>query len=305
MCPGCRAILDADAAKCPYCGWEIARTRVRREGGLVERACAPLGGLAAAIGLANALLFVLTTVANTRVLPGLLEERGIEVPDPGALLVTSILGPSSITVLLLGGFEPGHVLLGGQAWRALSAPFLHFGILHIACNLSALLWLAPLAVEAWGAARALTIYLLGGIAACAAGLGWHLLAPILGIEYAAGVGAGASGAICALAGALGAIGLRVGGRRGRAMWLEMVKPVGLILLLGVVLEFTGGPFRLGTAEHAGGLLFGTLAGLVVSFGVRARGDPAAVRAWDFAAVALSLATVASLVPGFVALSRAA
>jgi len=82
----------------------------------------------------------------------------------------------------------------------------------------------------------------------------------------------------------------------------MVKAVGFILVLGLVLAWTGSAFQFDNSAHLGGFLFGLGAGFACDFGVRSRGNPTAVKAWDAAAVALSLLTVASFVPPALALA---
>ena len=300
MCPGCRALLDPEDARCPYCGWDVRVTGVRRSGGLVDRAAAGFGGVSSLLLFANALVAVLLVVAHMRA--ALLDPDG--APGPVASALEGVLHPEGGIVALAGAVVPGLVLEGGEWWRLLTAAFLHFGLIHIGVNMMALRNLGGLVEEACGGGKALALYLLAGAAGSAAGVVAHVLKPHLGLAAAPYCAAGASGAICGWAGLVAALGFRIGGAQGKALWTSMLKTVGFILVLGIVLEFTKSGFRLDNWGHGGGFLFGLAAGFLCSFGVRARSNPAAVRAWDAAAVVLSLATLAAFVPPFLDLARA-
>lgn len=82
--------------------------------------------------------------------------------------------------------------LGGQSWRLISAVFLHIGIIHILANMWALWNLGALSEMIFGRKFYLPIYLLTGIAGNIASLAVHPGA----------IGAGASGAIFGIAGAM-------------------------------------------------------------------------------------------------------
>lgn len=82
--------------------------------------------------------------------------------------------------------------LGGQSWRLITSVFLHIGIIHILANMWALWNLGALAEMIFGRKFYLPIYLLTGIAGNIASLAIHHNSP----------GAGASGAIFGIAGAM-------------------------------------------------------------------------------------------------------
>jgi rhomboid protease GluP len=309
MCPGCRAILEPGAPVCPYCGWEIDRTRVRREGGLVERALRPFGGVVPVILYLNVLAYLATSLLGARALRDASREGG------GILgfLLAAAMSPSAGVLEDLGAHLPEFVLERGEVWRLLCPVFLHGGLLHIFMNMSALRSIGSAVEEAYGSGKALAVYLLAGIAGNLAGVAWFLVTGPL-VEMRAGPGGpepvhvfvpriGASGAIIGFAGVLAALGFRIGGEAGKALWKPMVKAVGFILVLGLVLSLTGSPIRIDNEAHLGGLLFGLGAGWLGAFGIRARGNPAAVRAWDLAAIALSLLYAASFVPVALGLLR--
>jgi len=184
--------------------------------------------------------------------------------------------------------------------------FLHGGLVHILFNMMALRNLGGVVEEVYGSGKALALYLLAGIVGNLASLAWflhtgplvesgrHTLVPRIG----------ASGAIIGFAGILAGLGFRIGGETGRALWAPMLKSVGFIFGLGLLLWMTGSPFLLDNTAHAGGFLFGVGAGYLCAFGIRARGRPGAVRAWDAAAVVLVLLTVAAFVPPALEMARA-
>jgi rhomboid protease GluP len=82
--------------------------------------------------------------------------------------------------------------LGGQSWRLITSVFLHYGIIHLLVNMWALWNLGALTEMIFGRKFYLPIYLLTGIAGNIASLAVH----------PGGIGAGASGAIFGLAGAM-------------------------------------------------------------------------------------------------------
>ena len=302
MCPGCRAILDADAPKCPYCGWEIARTRVRREGGIVERGLRGVGGPTGALIALNIVLYAVTTMVGAAFLRGRLE--GEEASLPG-LLGSAAWNPPSPVLVDLGALVPEFVIGRAEWWRLLCPVFLHGGLLHLLFNMSALRQVGPVVEDAFGGGKAIAIYLIAGLGGGAASLGWFFVTgPMMrGDVHVLVPRIGASGAILGLAGVLLGLGWRIGGEAGRRLWRPVLESVGFILVLGVILALTDAPMQIDNAAHIGGLVVGIAAGLLCSFGVRAKGDPAAVRAWDFVAIVLALGTVAAFVPVVVAIAR--
>ena len=94
--------------------------------------------------------------------------------------------------LLQFGANWGPLSLGSQPWRLLTSNYVHVGIVHIALNMWCLWDLGGLAELIFGSAPYFVIYLLCGLGGSIASGWWHPLV----------VGAGASGAIFGLAGAL-------------------------------------------------------------------------------------------------------
>ena len=94
--------------------------------------------------------------------------------------------------LLRWGANYGPLSLGAQPWRILSSNYLHIGIFHILFNMWCFWDLGNLAERIFDRWSYFLIYTMCGIAGSLASLWWHPLV----------VGAGASGAIFGLAGAL-------------------------------------------------------------------------------------------------------
>jgi rhomboid protease GluP len=108
-----------------------------------------------------------------------------------ALSGVSILEPN-LQQLLKWGANWGPLSLGSQPWRVLTSNYEHIGIIHIFFNMWCLLNLGALAERVFDRWTYILIYTASGLAGSLASLWWH---PMV-------YGAGASGAIFGLAGAL-------------------------------------------------------------------------------------------------------
>jgi rhomboid protease GluP len=102
------------------------------------------------------------------------------------------LGTPGSELLLKWGADYGPLSLGPQPWRVLTSNYVHIGLLHIFFNMWCLLSLGKLAERIFDRWTYLLVYTFSGIAGSLASLWWH----------PSGIGAGASGAIFGLAGAL-------------------------------------------------------------------------------------------------------
>jgi len=103
----------------------------------------------------------------------------------------SLMSPTTVQ-LVKWGANWGPLALGRQPWRLLTSNYVHIGIIHIALNMWCLFNLGALAKRIFDQWTYLLVYTATGIAGSIASLWWH---PTV-------VGAGASGAIFGLAGAL-------------------------------------------------------------------------------------------------------
>jgi rhomboid protease GluP len=101
------------------------------------------------------------------------------------------VSPTSLQ-LVKWGANWGPLSLGAEPWRMLASNYVHVGIIHIALNMWCLWNLGFLAERVFDPWSYVLTYTVCGLAGSLASLWWHPL----------DVGAGASGAIFGLAGAL-------------------------------------------------------------------------------------------------------
>jgi len=121
---------------------------------------------------------------------------GMNVAVFGVMVLTGVspVEPSSAQ-LLKWGANWGPLSLGAEPWRILASNYIHGGIIHIALNMWCLWNLGRLAERIFDRGIYLLVYTASGISGSLASLWWH----------PQGIGAGASGAIFGLAGALIAV----------------------------------------------------------------------------------------------------
>jgi rhomboid protease GluP len=114
------------------------------------------------------------------------------------------VNPSPEKLYLWGADHAGAVLVGGEWWRIVTAMFVHVGILHLATNMWCLWNLALLAEPLMGSTGVIAVYILTGAAGnlLSTAVNWGF--PMRDSTGAAfyPVGAGASGAVFGIAGAL-------------------------------------------------------------------------------------------------------
>jgi len=161
-----------------------------------------------------------------------------------------LIDPTAADVLPWGA-NYGPYIFGGQYWRLITAMFLHFGIIHLLGNMWCLWSLGQLAEKLLGSISVLGLYLLTGIGASLLSLSWDPMR----------VGAGASGAIFGLAGALisvvyfGQLGLQPEGRR---------KLLGYVVRFAFINLLFGLKAHVDNMAHLGGLVTGLLMGLFLA-----------------------------------------
>lgn len=110
----------------------------------------------------------------------------------GMVLSGVSLGMPQIPQLIKWGADFGPLTLTSQPWRILTSNYVHIGIVHILLNMWCLWNLGALAERVFDRWTYLLTYTVCGLAGSIASLWWHPM----------GVGAGASGAIFGMAGAL-------------------------------------------------------------------------------------------------------
>jgi len=163
LCPDCRATVKATPAFAPVVAGEPAMSAPRTS-----------ARSKSAISLTTILVAI-----NAAVFVGM------------AVTGVSLVSPTSLQ-LVKWGADWGPLSLNTQPWRLLTSNYVHIGIIHIAFNMWCLLSLGALAERVFDRWTYILVYTATGIAGSLASLAWH---PTV-------VGAGASGAIFGLAGAL-------------------------------------------------------------------------------------------------------
>jgi len=163
----------------------------------------------------------------------------------------SLTQPTTRDILAWGG-DFGPATLGAhQYWRLLTSCFLHFGIIHIGMNMYVLYLIGPFIETVFGRVRYLLLYFIAGLAGSIVSVYVHPLA----------VGAGASGAIFGLYGAV--FGFLLIRRRtlNPAAISSISKSAGIFVLYNVVYGSISGTTDL--SAHLGGLVAGFLAGMLL------------------------------------------
>jgi rhomboid protease GluP len=168
-----------------------------------------------------------------------------------AISGASLMGPSPAQLLRFGA-DFGPLTLGGQPWRILTSNYVHIGLVHIFFNMWCLWNLGPLSERILGPWTYFWTYTACGIAGSLASLWIH----------PAVIGAGASGAIFGLAGAL-ITALYLGklpypGQMLRGLMRSLLSFAGYNLFFGAVVP------GIDNSAHIGGLLTGLAIGALLA-----------------------------------------
>jgi len=163
----------------------------------------------------------------------------------------NLVNPNS-EVHIRFGSNYGVLTWTGQKWRLLTSAFLHFGIVHIALNMYALLQGGALVERLFGSTRFALIYLLSALSGSIAS-GW--LDPLRN-------SAGASGAIFGVYGAL----LAFMAVRRQDIPPSMLKSISSSAVLFCLYSLVIGWAHplIDNACHVGGLLAGFVSGAILS-----------------------------------------
>lgn len=180
-----------------------------------------------------------------------------------ALSGVSINTPTN-SQLIHWGANFGPLSLGSQPWRILTSNYVHVGLLHIATNMWCLWALGRLAERLFDSLTYFVIYTLCGVSGSVASLWWH---PMV-------IGAGASGAVFGLAGAvlsvlyLGKLGISHDAVRpivkSLAVFVAYSLLFGAISAAGSAAQIRMIP-SIDNAAHIGGLVAGLCLGGIARF----------------------------------------
>jgi membrane associated rhomboid family serine protease/Flp pilus assembly protein TadD len=174
--------------RCPQCGKEFERNFGDSTASLNCPECEARLAQSASAGI--------PTSGQAFVTPSFFITTGLIGLNVLVFLVMVLRGVSPLTPTpqqaIAFGADFGPLTLNGQWWRLVTSMFVHFGIVHIGLNMWCLWNLGRAAEHLMGRASYLLAYFVSGIFASIASVYWHPLA----------AGAGASGAIFGMAGAL-------------------------------------------------------------------------------------------------------
>ncbi len=155
-------------------------------------------------------------------------------------------------VLLAWGTNFSPLTLHGQQWRLLTSMFLHFGLLHLAFNMWALLSGGRFAERLFGPRRFLVIYFAAGLSGSLTSALWN---PQVN-------SAGASGAIIGVFGAILAWFLRAD-HQVPASVIRQQRTSGIVFIL-INLGYGATQSGIDNAAHLGGLVAGLLLGWLLA-----------------------------------------
>ena len=160
-------------------------------------------------------------------------------------------GSENPEVLLQFGAMFGPLIAAGEYWRLFTAMFLHVGVLHLAFNGFGLFIFGRMVEGIYGPIRFAIIYVLAGLFGSVAS---YLLNSIA-------IGAGASGAIFGVLGALAAFFLARREELGEAGRQNLM---GLLVIAGINLVFGFSQPGIDNWAHMGGLAAGFALGMTLA-----------------------------------------
>ena len=178
---------------------------------------------------------------------------------------SSIWMPAPEQLMFWGADNAGNVLLGGQWWRIVTAMFVHVGIVHLATNMWCLWNLGLLAEPLMDWYGLIAVYILTGAAGNLLSTMYNWFFPLHDggvVIYPAG--AGASGAVFGIAGALIVLlkskRLPIPDYELKKLRKSVIYFAGINLFIGISVGFGSGftGVRIDNSAHVGGFLCGLL-----------------------------------------------
>ncbi len=233
LCPNCRRLVSRTAPECPSCGLKNPGSVWKDN--IFTRAAGDKEGILRIIIGANIVFFVISLAIDPR--------SSVMSASP-----FGFLSPSSNSLLVLGSTGTIPLFQLGRWWSLIAASFLHGSLLHIIFNMMALYQLGPLIIREYGASRMVVIYTMSGI-------GGYLISSLFGVRFTIG----ASAAVCGLIGAALYYGKKRGGDYGQAVFSQIGGWAIAIFVFGFLVP------GINNFGHAGGMLTGALAGLVLGY----------------------------------------
>jgi rhomboid protease GluP len=232
LCPNCRKLISRDEPKCPHCGILAPGAALKQWSTLFFKSSE------------NLIRFIIWSNVGMYLISLMYSGRSVGFNfNPFGLL-----SPDNDSLVLLGATGTIIINSNQQWWTLLSANYLHGSVLHILFNMMALMQLAPVTIQEYGAKRMFVIYTTGGV------LGFF-------ISYIAGVRLtiGASAAVCALIGALLYYGKSRSGSYGQEIYRQVFGWALGIFIFGYLVP------GINNWGHGGGMLAGALLGFLLGY----------------------------------------
>ncbi len=186
-------------------------------------------------------------------------------------LLTAFAGGSTdVDVLMAFGACNQQLIASGELWRLVVPMFLHIGVIHLLVNMYALWSLGPQLESLYGSARFTILYVLSGIGGFVASYFF---------SHPASIGAGASGALFGMFGALLVFVYKYRQEIPPAVRSAMQRGIWLTLAINLIITFSI-PF-ISRAGHLGGLITGMGLALVIPYSPpHERATPIIWRIWQ-------------------------
>ncbi len=156
-------------------------------------------------------------------------------------------GPGPNDMIALGA-DFGPLTCHGQAWRLVTAMFLHYGVIHVGMNMVCL-YQVGIVERMLGRAEYLALYFASGLVGGLASLASHPQT----------VSAGASGAVFGMFGAFAAVMIVRRKRIEPGAWKRTMRSLGTFFVLNLAVGLSVRSIDL--AAHLGGLVAGLVGGL--------------------------------------------
>ena len=176
-----------------------------------------------------------------------------------------IWNPSVERLMQWGADNAGSVLIYGQWWRIVTAMFVHVGILHLATNMWCLWNLGLLAEPLMGSFGLVAVYILTGAAGNLLSTAYNWFRPMhYGSAIIFPAGAGASGAVFGIAGALIILlkssRLPIPQFELKRLRRSVIYFAAINLVIGLSVNFGSGftGVKIDNSAHIGGVLSGLL-----------------------------------------------
>ncbi|HEY3816400.1 MAG TPA: rhomboid family intramembrane serine protease [Polyangiaceae bacterium] len=171
----------------------------------------------------------------------------------------SLAGPDPQRMVALGA-NFGPLTCNGQAWRVLTAMFLHYGLLHLGMNM-ACLYQVRVVERMMGHAEFLALYFASGLVGGLASVAFHPMA----------VSAGASGAVFGMFGAFAGVMVHRRDRIQPEAWRRTMGSLGMFF--GINLVFGLSQREIDLSAHLGGLVTGFVGAYVLARTARPNSRP--------------------------------